>query len=129
MTPTSAERALYADLTALMLRMRGEPLALVEAAIEQRFQDFVRKEQPDGCGSLEITYSYTVHDGAQPWTVYGTEYRIRAMEPPAAAARIKRARPLPGLAAAAATTNVIPFPTAASRNRPVPAHIAWPAGN
>lgn len=80
--PTDAERALYADLTQLMLRMKGESLALVEATIEERFQAFIRAHRPGRTSRLEITQTYIVHDDVEPWVEYRTEYRVGA-EPPA----------------------------------------------
>lgn len=74
--PTDAERTLYADLTQLMMRMKGETLALVEAAIEERFQEFVRTHQRGRTARLEIVQTYIVHDDVEPWTEYQTEYRI-----------------------------------------------------
>lgn len=76
--PTDAERALYADLTQMTMRMRGESLALVEAAIEERFRAFARTHTPGRISQLEITQTYIVHDAVEPWTEYRTEYRVAA---------------------------------------------------
>ena len=128
MTPTPAERALYTDLTALLLRMKGEPLGLVEAAIEERFQAFVRSRHPGGCGRLEITHTYTVHDDAEPWTEYCTEYRIGAVGPAPAAAKPGKLRPATIDACGHATGNIVPFPRAFARSPSIATDVAQPGG-
>jgi hypothetical protein len=101
--PSAAERALYSDLTRLLQRMRGESYARVEAAIEARFQAFVRAHGVGASAELAITHTMTVHDEPEPWAVYRTEYRV-----------LPAARPRPAAAPddRADAGNVIPFPPA-----------------
>ncbi len=114
--PNDAERALYADLTTLFQRMRGAPYAAVEAAVEERFQAFLRAHRAGASACLEITQTMTVHDDAEPWAVYRTEYRLKSVEPPAQAATAGDAV-LDGYSDTAPDGygNVVPFPVAFSR--------------
>ncbi|MFO1127808.1 MAG: hypothetical protein U1E66_05140 [Rhodospirillales bacterium] len=116
--PNEAESALYADITGLLQGMRDASYAAVEAAVEQRFQAFLRVHRAGASASLEITQTMTVHDDAEPWAIYRTEYRIKPAEPPAAATESDAAWE-------AATGNVIPFPMAFGRHhlRPVAAPV------
>jgi hypothetical protein len=106
--PNDAERALYADLTALIQHMRGAPYASVEAAVEERFQAFLRAHRAGASACLEITQTMTVHDDAEPWAVYRTEYRVRSAEPPAPAVD-------PADTSSVQYSNVVPFPAAFAR--------------
>lgn len=107
--PTTAERALYADLTQLMMRMKGESLALVEAAIEERFQAFVREQKPGRTSRLQIIQTYVLHDDDEPWAEYQTEYRIDAAPlPNGAAAQVASTTPLPN-PLNQVRGNVVPF--------------------
>lgn len=127
-TPTPAERALYTDLTALLMRMQGESMGVVEAAIEERFQAFVHGQQPGGCGRLEITQSYTVHDDAEPWTEYRTEYRIGAMVPPPSTLASRNKPAAIANECTHAGSNIVPFPRACVRKRTMTADMARPRG-
>ena len=110
--PNDAERALYADLTALLQGMRGATYAAVEAAVEDRFQAFLRAHRAGASACLEITQTMTVHDDAEPWAVYRTEYRVTPAEPPVAAACADSVADNP-------FGNVVPFPGAFGRRSAV----------
>lgn len=88
-THTPAERALFADLTRLLLAMRDASHSDVEACIEERFRDFLRAEASQGAsgevGGLQITFTWTLPEGADDWAVYSTEYRTVPAEPRALA--------------------------------------------
>lgn len=70
-----AERALFSDLTRLLMSMKDAPHAQVEASIEERFREFVRAHPNRDVGTLQITFSWTLPEGAEDWAIYGTEYR------------------------------------------------------
>ena len=70
-----AERALFSDLTRLLMSMKDAPHAQVEASIEERFRAFVRAHPNRDLGTLQITLSWTLPEGAEDWAIYGTEYR------------------------------------------------------
>ena len=70
-----AERALFSDLTRLLMSMKDAPHAQVEASIEERFRAFVRAHPKRDVGTLQITLSWTLPEGAEDWAIYGTEYR------------------------------------------------------
>lgn len=111
--PTPAERALYTDITALLMRMKGESLALVEVAIEERFQEFVRSQRCGGSARLQIVQSYTIHDDVEPWTEYRTEYRIATVDGPAAHTPARAvARPASAAPRTPRLGKVVPFPRA-----------------
>lgn len=122
--PPNAERALYRDLNRLLAEMRDESLARIEAAIETRFRAFVKAHAAGGSAALEVVQAMTVHDGAEPWAVYRTEYRVVD-----AAARADHGEAADGGEAAADGAgamaegfgNVIPFP---DRWQPRPAAAA-----
>jgi hypothetical protein len=124
--PTDAERTLYADLTQLMMRMKGETLALVEAAIEERFQDFVRTHQRGRTARLEIVQTYIVHDEIEPWTEYQTEYRIapEAAIPSSRALAKAPAEPSVEPRRIEAHGNVVPFCRAVLRGRASPQRVS-----
>jgi hypothetical protein len=75
-----AERALFADLTQLLLSMREATHGELEAVIEERFRKFVRARATEAggyaAGGLQITFTWTLPDGADDWAVYGTEYKV-----------------------------------------------------
>jgi hypothetical protein len=79
MSHTPAERVLFSDLTQLFSSMRNAPFADLEACIEDRFRSFVRSQaaaEPSGnVASLQITFTWTLPDGADDWAVYATEYK------------------------------------------------------
>lgn len=112
MSHTPAERALFSDLTRLLLSMRDASYADVEAKIEDRFRSFVRQQTKDpvadDIGGLQITFTWTLPEGADDWAVYATEYKTVPADPPM----------LPRRAAAAGGGGaVIAFP-AAPTHRP-----------
>lgn len=84
-THTAAERTLFADLTRLLLAMRGSSQGDVEACIEERFRNFVRAQAATGAGDevsgLQITFTWTLPEGADDWAVYSTEYKTVPAEP------------------------------------------------
>jgi hypothetical protein len=100
-----AERVLFADLTRLLLSMRDASYAEVEAKIEDRFRGFVREQAAgraaEEVGGLQITFTWTLPDGADDWAVYATEYKTVPAEP----------RVLPQLAVAGGGAAVIEFPS------------------
>ncbi|MFO1154324.1 MAG: hypothetical protein U1E42_11785 [Rhodospirillales bacterium] len=106
--PNDAESALYADLTRLLQRMRGDSYAAVEAAVEERFQAFIRAHRAGASACLEITQTMTVHAEAEPWAIYRTEYRVKPAESLAAAGEIENV-------ADNSYGNVVPFPAAFAR--------------
>ncbi|NJO55044.1 MAG: hypothetical protein HC834_00370 [Rhodospirillales bacterium] len=113
----AAEQAFYADLTRLLMQMRGEPLKSVEAAIEGRFREFVRCDGNARSARLEISHSYTLHDDAEPWIEYATEYRIAALPSgnqsatePGGGPAVPTAVSIQEGAESSDVTNVIPFP-------------------
>ena len=65
--------------------MRDSPHGDVEACIEERFRNFVRAQAADGGGSevggLQITFTWTLPEGADDWAVYSTEYKTVPAEP------------------------------------------------
>ena len=97
-----AERALFSDLTRLLMSMKDAPHAQVEASIEERFRAFVRAHPNRDVGTLQITLSWTLPEGAEDWAIYGTEYRTL----PAQVAP-ERCR-----AVAGAPADIVEFPTA-----------------
>ncbi len=99
-----AERVLFADLTRLLLSMRDASYAEVEAKIEDRFRGFVRElagRAGEEVGGLQITFTWTLPDGADDWAVYATEYKTVPAEP----------HVLPQLAVAGGGAAVIDFPS------------------
>lgn len=100
-----AERALFADLTRLLLAMRNDPHGDVETAIEERFRSFVRAQAAQGgctpAGELQITFTWTLPDGPDDWAVYGTQYLTVPIEPQAVPRQA---------AVAAGASEVIAFP-------------------
>lgn len=121
-----SERILFADLTRLLLSMRDASYADVEAKIEERFRGFVRGQvasrETEEIGGLQITFTWTLPDGADDWAVYATEYKTVPAEP----------RVLPRRAVAGGDAAVIDFPSP-QMSRSVVAHrgsariIAFPA--
>ena len=98
-----AERALFTDLTRLLLAMRDATHGDVEDAIEERFRSFVRAQTEEGrtpAGELQITFTWTLPDGPDDWAVYGTQY----LTVPIAPATSRQA------AVAAGASEVIAFP-------------------
>lgn len=71
-----AERALYSDLTRLLMSMKDAPHAEVEASIEERFRAFVRTHPGRDAGTLQITLSWTLPEGPDEWAIYQTDYRL-----------------------------------------------------
>ncbi len=123
---TDAERALYTDLTRLLLAMRNAPHGEVEAAIEERFRSFVRAQTAAGgctpAGELQITFTWTLPEGPDDWAVYGTQYLTMPIEPQAVARQA---------AVAAGASEVIAFPPlhpgrSASTEGPSAVIIAFP---
>lgn len=112
-THTPAERDLFADLTRLLLAMRDASQSDVEACIEEQFRNFVRAQAAQGAGGevsgLQITFTWTLPEGADDWAVYGTEYRTVPAEPRALAQQA---------AVAGGAASVIAFP---------PPHASRPA--
>lgn len=84
-THTAAERALFADLTRLLLAMRDSSQGDVEACIEERFRNFLRAQAAQGTADevrgLQITFTWTLPEGADDWAVYSTEYKTVPAEP------------------------------------------------
>jgi len=77
-----AERALFSDLTRILMAMRDAPHAALEARVEERFRDFVRKSTLGQPESLQITLTWSLPEGAEEWAVYGTEYKVLPAEAP-----------------------------------------------
>lgn len=76
------ERALFSDLTRILMAMRDAPHAAVEARVEERFREFVRKSTLGKAESLQITLTWSLPEGADEWAVYGTEYKILPPDAP-----------------------------------------------
>lgn len=111
MASHTAERALFSDLTRLLLSMRDAPYCEVEACIEDRFRNFLRhqaakEEVVEEVGALQITFTWTLPDGADDWAVYATEYKTLPAMPPELPKRV---------AAAGADASVIAFPAPPGR--------------
>ena len=70
-----AERALYSDLTRLFMSMKDTAYAQVEACIEERFRAFLREHSGGEAGTLQITLSWTLSEGADAWAIYRTDYK------------------------------------------------------
>jgi hypothetical protein len=70
-----AERSLFADLTGIFMRMKDEPYAAVEAAIEERFRAFALRHAGQPVAGLQITLTWKLPDGPGEWAEYGMEYR------------------------------------------------------
>lgn len=123
--PSAAERALYADLSRMLHEMRGEPYARVEAAIEARFHAYLRTHGAQRSGGLAITHRMTVHDEAEPWAIYETEFQLID------AAGTGDADAADGASASAPISyaNVVPFPAAfrVAAAEPAPGPVARPA--
>jgi hypothetical protein len=75
-----AERALYSDLTRLLMSMKDAAYAEVEALIEERFRAFLRELPGREAGTLQITLSWTLPEGADDWAIYRTEYKTLPVE-------------------------------------------------
>ncbi len=60
--PNDAESALYADLTALLQRMRGATYAEVKFALEERFQAFLRAHR---AGASALSPNHPDDNGAR----------------------------------------------------------------
>src|SRR5512147_1916572 len=72
---SSAERALFSDLTRLFMSMKDASHAEVEASVENRFRSFVRTHPERRVATLQITLSWTLPEGADDWAIYRTDYR------------------------------------------------------
>lgn len=74
---TPPERALFAELTRLLQEMQTASLAQVETAIEDRFRNFLRMNEAgrERGGSLEITLTWGLPEGADSWAYYTASYR------------------------------------------------------
>ena len=111
-----AERALYSDLTRLFMSMKDASYEQVEASIEERFRAFLRERPGRQAGTLQITLSWTLSEGADEWAIYRTDYKTLPME-----IRPERCRAVAGAAA-----DILEFPgvdVSHATPRSGPAHI------
>lgn len=100
--PNRTERDLYQDLTSTVMSMKDAPFAAVQAAIEQRFRQYLLAERQTGARALQITWTCSLPDGPESFAVYRTEYQTVVNDHPAGP--IASPRPV------RTTANVIPFP-------------------
>lgn len=80
-SPSPAERNLFADLARLLMSMQSASHGEVEASIEARFREFVRSRAAPDVGGLQITFTWTLPEGADDWAIYRTDYRTLPVEP------------------------------------------------
>lgn len=76
-----SERAFFSDLTRLFMSMKDASFAELEAKIEERFRDYVRGCGDPSVGTLQITMTLTLPEGAGSWAVYATEYNTLPLPP------------------------------------------------
>jgi hypothetical protein len=81
--------------------MNGASHAAVQAALEDRFRQFLIDEQADVPGSLQITWTCSLPEGPGSFAIYRTEYRTHFEAPEPAAAPAAQAR---------RSAEIIPFP-------------------
>jgi hypothetical protein len=116
-----AERALYSDLTRLLMSMKDTAYAQVEALIEERFRAFLRELPGREAGTLQITLSWTLPEGADDWAIYRTDYKTLPVEADAQPCRAVAGAPaniveLPAMqlsrtvAPTSGPARIIPFP-------------------
>lgn len=98
------ERTLFAELARLLHEMQSAPWAQVEAAIEDRFRNFLRLSDraPGDGAALEITLTWGLPEGPDSWAYYAAHYRTVAAPGVIGASG--------NAAAAEAADNVVPFP-------------------
>jgi hypothetical protein len=101
--PNRTERDLYQDLTSTVMSMKDAPFAAVQAAIEQRFRQYLLAERQTRARALQITWTCALPEGPGSFAVYRTEYQTVVDDHPATAAACP--------ASARSAANVIPFPT------------------
>jgi hypothetical protein len=103
------ERDLFAALTMTLMAMKDAPYAEVQAAIEDCFRCFLRREGVLGPGSLQITWTCSLPEGPEAFAIYRTEYQTEASARP----RIATGGPAP-------VADVIPFRRRAAAKDPRP---------
>jgi len=81
-SPSPAEREFFSELTRMFMSMRDAPHGELEASIEERFREFIRSRAEPGVGGLQITFTWTLPEGADDWAIYRTDYRTIPADPP-----------------------------------------------
>lgn len=100
--PNRTERDLYQDLTSTVMSMKDAPFAAVQAAIEQRYRQYLLAERQTGSCALQITWTCSLPEGPGSFAVYRTEYHTVVNDQPVG--------PIAHPKTGCATANVIPFP-------------------
>lgn len=74
---TPPERAFFSELTRLLQEMQTASFIQVEAAIEERFRNFLRANAcgRDRGGALQITLTWGLPEGPESWAYYAASYR------------------------------------------------------
>lgn len=98
--PSRTERDLFAALTTTLMAMKDASYAQVQAAIEERFRNFLLLEGVSGPGALQITWTCSLPEGPASFAIYRTEYETQSAQPKAAV----------GGGGAVAAASIIPFP-------------------
>ena len=100
--PSANERDLFADLTQTLMELKDAPHARVQAVIEERFRRFLSSERPHTGGSLQITWTCSLPEGAGSFAIYRTEYQTQIDK--------AEARPATSSPSHRPSADIIPFP-------------------